>query len=144
MVGPAPVKIDLSLFRAADSCLGIPGLGLARSFSSLEDGNFTVASLTLVDDSSEVVEQRGVGTESVEVINSTIIRGTEDVEDSLETTVVLDVFLGVEDHGADVVAASEETRVGIRDDLTFSVDLFEGNIDTSESKGGESEDADKE
>ena len=122
--------------------MGVVLLGLASGFSSLEDSDSTVAVFTLIDDSSEVVEISGVGTKSIEVIDFTVIRGTEDVEDSLETTVVLDVFLGIEDHGTDVVTSSKETAGFISDDLTISIDLFEGHVNSGEYERAESEDAD--
>jgi len=97
---------------------------------------------TLVNDSVEIVEIRRGGTEGIEVIDSAVIRGTEDVEDSKETTVTLDVGLRIEDHSTSVLSR-KETRGAVSDDLAISIDLFDRNIDTSESKRAESEDTDK-
>jgi len=145
LVTPAEVNIDLSLFRAGNSSLGEVFLRLASKISFLVDSDSAVAVFTLVNDSSKVVEISGGSTEGIEIIDSTFIRRTENVEDSLETTVVLDVFLSVEDHGADIFVVSKETtNSSVRDDVAISIDLFEGDVDTSESKGGESEDADEE
>jgi len=74
---------------------GIVFLGLARSRKSLEDGESTIAVRTLVNDSLKVVE---ISTAVIEVIevSTTTVRGTIDVKDNLETTVVLDVFFSVE------------------------------------------------
>jgi hypothetical protein len=144
LVGPTPIKIDLGLFRAGDSSLGEVVLGLARSVSSLVDGDGTVALFTLINDSLEVVEKSRGGAETVKIIDLTIVRGTEDVEDSLETTVVLHVFFSVENHGTDIFVVGKKTTGSIGNDETITVNLFEGNIDTSESKRAESEDTDKE
>ena len=143
LVTPTPVKIDLGLFTGVNSGGGIVVLGLASSFETLVDSDGTVAVSTLVDDSVDVVEIRRISTEGIEVIDSTIIRGTIDVKESEETTVTLDVILSVEDHSATIFfALSEETgNISFIDDTIG--DLLEVDIDTGESKGRESEQADE-
>jgi len=131
LVAPAPVKIDLGLFAGRDSGSGVVVLGLASLFSTLEDSDGTVAVSTLVDDSVEVVEVRGL--ESGKIIDGTIIRRTIDVEESKKTTVVLDVGFGVEDHGT-VIVGSQKTS---RPSRAITIDLLKGDVDASESEGRE-------
>jgi len=142
LVAPAPVKIDLGLFTGRDSSLGVVVLGLASSSDTLVNSDSAVTMSTLINDSTEVVEIRGSGTKSVEVVDGTIIRGTVDVEESKKTTVVFDVGLGVEDHGTGVVFASLKKTTSING-ITVVVDIIEGDIDTSKGHGGKAKDADK-
>ena len=132
LVSPAPVEVDLGLFTAGNSGGGIVVLGLAGVFSSLEDSDGTVAMSSLINDSVEVVEIRGIRIK-FEVINGTIIRGTIDVKKSKNTTVGSNIIFGVKDHGTIVIFLLLKTTTGIND--FTSIDLFEGNIDTSESEG---------
>jgi len=91
----------------------------------------------------KIVEIRRADGRDFSEVNSLTIRGTIKVNSSLETAGIVDVIISVENHEAHVVALGEESGRGISDDLTISIDFFEGDIDTSESKGAKSEDADK-
>ena len=140
LVSPAEIDIDLGLFTGSDSGGGVVVLGLASVFSSLENGDGTVAMSSLINDSVEVVEIRGIGVE-FKVVNSTIIRGTIDVKESKNTTVGSNIVFGVKDHGTIVIFLLLKTTTGIND--FTSIDMFKSDVNTSESKGGEPEQADK-
>jgi len=137
LVAPAEIDVDLGLFTGRDSGSGVVVLGLASLFSSLEDSDGTVAVGTLVNDSVEVMEVRGL--ELGEIINSTIIRRTIDVKESKEATVVFDVTLSVKDHGT-VIIRGKETTIS---SSAIIIDVLEGDVDASESEGREPKQADK-
>jgi len=59
------------------------------------DSYGTIAVSSLVNNSVEIVEISGVDTLDVKVVDRTSVRRTKNVEDSLKTTIILDVFLGI-------------------------------------------------
>ena len=133
LVSPAEIDIDLSLFAGRDGGSGIVVLGLAGVFSSLENGNGTITVRALIDNSVEVVEIRGVGVK-FKIVNSTIIRRTIDVKESKDTTVGSNIVFRVKDHGTIVVFVLLEKTISVNN-LTRSIDMLEGDVETSESKG---------